>query len=153
DASSSLAAITSAEVQTDSKTARMAAQRVIPAPYSRLVQSFADLRSVLRSGAMRQSGAKDAPNNKTDITKASIFFLDGEAHRMRRAAIIRYFTPKAIATRHMPVMQQSADALVAEFRQKGEGLLDDMALRLSAAVAAEIVGLTNSPIDAMARRI
>src|SRR5262245_1431885 len=136
NADSGIAAITGAEVRTDSKTARMAAERVIPSPHSRLVQRFADLRKVLRSSAMRQSGAKDAPNNKTDVAKASIFFLDGEAHRLRRAAIIRYFTPKAIATRHMPVMQQSADALVAEFRRKGEGLLDDMALRLSAAVAA-----------------
>jgi hypothetical protein len=153
NANPNLAALTGAAVQTDSKTARMAADRVIPMPDSRLVQRFADLRKVLRSTAMRQSGAKDAPNNKTDPTKASIFFLDGEAHRARRAAIIRYFTPKAIATRHMPVMQQSADALVAEFRTKGEARLDELALRLSAAVAAEIVGLTNSPVDAMARRI
>lgn len=151
-ASPGLAAI-AAEIETDSKTARMAAERVIPVPDSRLVQRFADLRKVLRSPAMRQSGAKDAPNNKTDPTKASIFFLDGEAHRARRAAIVRFFTPKAIATRLMPVMQQSADALLAEFRARGQARLDELGLRLSAAVAAEIVGLTNSDIDAMARRI
>jgi cytochrome P450 len=143
----------SAERQTDSKTARMAAVRVVPMPNSRLVQRFADLRTVLRSTSMRQSGAKDAPNNKTDPTKASIFFLDGEAHRARRAAIIRFFTPKAIASRHMPVMQQTADELVAEFQRNGEAKLDEMGMRLSAAVAARIVGLTNSPTDDMARRV
>jgi hypothetical protein len=79
--SPNFAALTGAAMQTDSKTARMAADLVVPAPNSRLVQRFADLRKVLRSSAMRQSGAKDAPNNKTDPAKASIFFLDGEAHR------------------------------------------------------------------------
>lgn len=143
----------SGAIATDSKTAGMAAERVIPAPNSRLVQRFADLRKVLRSTAMRQAGAHDAPNNKTDPTKASIFFLDGEAHRARRAAIARLFTPKAIATRHMPIMQQSANALVAEFRENGQARLDELSMRLSATVAAEIVGLTNSDIDAMARRI
>ncbi|MDG2005087.1 MAG: cytochrome P450 [Novosphingobium sp.] len=139
--------------ETDSKTASMAAVKVVPAPNSRLLRRFAQLRQVLRDTTMRQAGAASAPTNKKDPTRASIFFLHGEAHRSRRAAIIRFFTPKAIATRHMPVMERAAEALTAEFRAKGRGRLDELSLRLSAAVAAEIVGMTNSNIDAMARRI
>lgn len=138
---------------TDSKTARMAAIKVVPAPNSRLLGRFADLRQVLRDTAMRQSGAESAPTNKKDPTKASIFFLDGAAHRSRRAAIIRFFTPKAIATRHMPVMERAAEALTAEFRAKGRARLDELSLRLSAAVATEIIGLTERDVDAFAKRI
>ncbi len=102
---------------------------------------------------MLQGGAESAPTNKNDPTKASIFFLHGEAHRTRRAAIIRFFTPKAIATRHLPIMEQTAQAIVSEFQAKGRGRLDELSLRLSAGVAAEIVGMTNSDLRKMARRI
>lgn len=139
--------------QSDSKTATMAAVHVHPQPGSLLLERFSDLRAVLRNTAMGQSGAQSAPTNKRDPTKASIFFLDGEAHRRRRAAIIRFFTPKAIATRHLPVMQQAAEALTAEFKAKGRAKLDELSLRLAAAVAAEIVGMTNSNIDSLAHRI
>lgn len=80
---------------TDSKTACLAAERMVPASGSRLFRHFAQLRTVLRDASMRPGGAQSTPTNKKDPTKASIFFLDGEAHRSRRAAIIRYFTPKA----------------------------------------------------------
>lgn len=136
---------------TDSKTAAMAAVEVVPQPGSRLVQKFEDLRAILRNKSMLQSGAGSTPN--TDLKRASIFFLHGEAHRKRRAAIIGFFTPKAIATRHMPVMQQAAETLTYEFAARGRARLDELSLRLSAAVAAEIVGMTNSNLDAMARRI
>jgi hypothetical protein len=43
NASPGMAAV-AAETRTDSKTARMAADRVVPAPTSRLVQRFSDLR-------------------------------------------------------------------------------------------------------------
>lgn len=137
----------------DSKTLRGAAEVIAPEPGSRLVQRFADLRRVLRSNASLQSGVEVAPVEKEDPTRASIFFLDGEAHFKRRAAIAGFFTPGAIAKLHMPVMQASADALVAELRANGRARLDDLSLRLAAAVAAEIIGLTNSDVGRMAGRI
>lgn len=140
-------------MHTDSKTAEMAALYVKAEPGTRLVDRFEHLRGILRNEAMRQSGVGVAPVEQNDPMRASIFFLDGEAHKQRRAAIIRFFTPKAIATRHLPVMAAAADRLIADFTAKGQARLDVMSLRLAAAVVAEIVGLTESNIDAMAHRI
>jgi cytochrome P450 len=142
-----------AAAATDSKTLRGAATVIAPEAGSRLVQHFADLRRILRSKASLQSGVEVAPVEQADPTRASIFFLDGEAHFKRRAAIAGFFSPAAIAKLHMPVMQASADALIAEFRATGRARLDELSLRLATAVAAEIIGLTNSDVGPMARRI
>lgn len=137
----------------DSKTAHMAARYVMPEPGSRLVRSFSALRSILRNESLHQSGVQDSVMNSDDPLTASIFWLDGDAHRSRRAAIISFFTPKAIATRHLPIMQRAADRLVAALRARGSGRLDQLCFALAVAVTAEIVGLTDSRMRGMEWRI
>lgn len=137
----------------DSKTAGIAARYVKAEPGSRWIKSFTQARELLRSGILRQSGVEVAPVEKKDPAKASIFFLDGDAHKHRRAAIARFFTPKAIATRHMKVMQENTDSLLAEFQRNKRTQLDEMSLYLAGSVVAEIVGLTNSNLKPMLRRI
>jgi len=138
---------------TDSITARLAVQYVKPEAGTRHVHRFDDLRAVLRDEAMRQNGASESLTEKEDPTRASIFFLHGEEHRKRRGAIISFFTPKAIATRHMPIIEQTADKLIADFRRKGRVRLDEMSFHLSAEVVAEIIGLTETPLLPMMHRI
>ena len=139
--------------QTDSKTAALATRYVVPEPGTRHVARFGWLRAVLRNEAMHQNGAAIAPTEKDDPTRASIFFLHGDEHKRRRGAIIGFFTPKAIATRHMPVIEATADALIADFRRKGRARLDDISFHLTSQVVAEIVGLTETPLLPMMRRI
>ncbi|MCP5401843.1 MAG: cytochrome P450 [Novosphingobium sp.] len=131
----------------------MAAAHVFPEPGTRHVRRFEQLRAVLRNDAMRQNGASLSPTEKEDPTLASIFFLHGDEHRRRRGAIIGFFTPKAIATRHMPIITETADRLIADFRNKGRARLDDMSFMLTSTVVAEIVGLTETPLRPMMRRI
>jgi cytochrome P450 len=138
---------------TDSKTAQMAARHVTPEKGSRLLERFGQLRAVLRDETMRQSGAQSSTTERDDPQLASIFFLHGEAHKRRRGAIIGFFTPKAIATRHMPIIAESADRLVGEFRRSGRARLDQLVFRLTVAVTAEIVGLTETDRDALSRRV
>jgi cytochrome P450 len=137
----------------DSITARLAARYVRAEPGTRHLARFEDLRAVLRSDGMHQAGAADSPTEKDDPTRASIFFLSGDEHRRRRGAIIGFFTPKAIATRHMPIIAATADRLIAEFQRKGRTRLDDMSFMLTSTVVAEIVGLTETPLRPMMRRI
>jgi len=139
--------------QTDSKTAHMAARYVRPEPGTRHVSRFDQLRAVLRNEAMHQNGAVLSPTEKEDPTLASIFFLHGEEHRRRRGAIISFFTPKAIATRHMPIIEQAADQLIADLRRKGRARLDKMSTYLTSKVVTEIVGLTETPLMPMMWRI
>jgi cytochrome P450 len=137
---------------TDSKTAWAASRYVVPEPGSLLIRSFGGLRAVLRNETFHQSGVQDSVMNSDDPLTASIFWLDGSAHRSRRAAIIGFFTPKAIATRHLPIMERAADRLVAEVRARGKGRLDTISFALAAAVTSEIVGLTDSLWGGMAWR-
>jgi len=138
---------------TDSITARLAERYVQPNPGTRHLTRFNELRTVLRCDAMRQGGASEAPIEKEDPTLASIFFLHGEEHKRRRGAIIGFFTPKAIATRHLPIMEATADELIADFRRKGRARLDDISFMLTSRVVAEIIGLAERPIRPMMRRI
>lgn len=138
---------------TDSITARMAARYVAPEPGTVHVQKFADLRGVLRTESMHQNGAGDGPTEKEDPARASIFFLHGAEHKRRRGAIIGFFTPKAIATRHLPLIEKTADKLIADFRQKGRTRLDDMSFMLTSEVVADIIGLTETPLRPMMHRI
>ncbi|HXK22892.1 MAG TPA: cytochrome P450 [Myxococcota bacterium] len=140
-------------MRSDSKTAALAAESIKPEPGSRWIRSFGQARELLRHARLRQSGVEAAPVEKEDPTKASIFFLDGDAHRERRAAIARFFTPRAIATRHMRVIQENTENLVAELRRDGRARLDDLSLRMAGAVIAEIVGLTSRDVTRMAKRI
>jgi len=139
--------------RTDSKTAAMAERFVTPEANTTHVRHFDQLRGVLRNTVMRQNGAPDAPNARDDPMMASIFFLHGDAHRRRRGAISGFFTPKAIATRHLPGIARTADALLAKFRAKGEARLDEISFHLTAQVVAEIIGLTETPLLPMMHRI
>jgi cytochrome P450 len=132
----------------DRKSGRLADANLKPQAGSRLVGSFAAGREILRSPKVRQAGsAADA----TDLSKPdeiSFFFLDGDPHRKRRAAVARLFAPKTIVTRHKAVMERTMDAIVAELRQRGSAPLDQLSWQMAVAVAAEIIGLTNSDSNA-----
>jgi len=140
-------------MRNDSKSARAAAESLGPAPDSRLIQGFTQIWHILTRSPVVQSGVDTAPVERNNPATTTIFFLEGEAHLRRRAAIQGFFSPQAIAKRHLRVMQENTGALVAEFTQKGQARLDDLSLRLTAAVAAEIIGLTSSDMKGLARRI
>jgi cytochrome P450 len=137
----------------DRKSAALAAQRVHADPGARVVDNFAFGRAILRSGQMAQAGAGSEQANVAGEEFAPVFFLDGEDHKRRRAAIARFFTPKAINTRHRLVMERTSDELLARLRAAGGGQLDELSYELAVAVAAEIVGLTDSNQRGMAKRI
>jgi cytochrome P450 len=138
----------------DRKSAQLVAGQMEIDPGAQLVTSFAFGREILRSPAMRQ--AADIGVERFDLNDpatAPVIFLDGEAHRRKRSAIARFFTPKAVTTRYREVMERATDALLRDLRASGRGQLDVIAFELAVSVAAEIVGLTNSDESAMARRL
>jgi cytochrome P450 len=138
----------------DRKSARLAAEHLLPPPGAKVASRFLFARDILRSGAVRQGFREGAERWGTDDpSKVPVIFLDGEAHRRRRAEISRFFTPMAIATRYRDVMERTTDALLARLRSDGRGVLDQISFDLAVAVAADIVGLTNSSAVRMAPRI
>lgn len=135
------------------KSAALAAARARPEAGSRRISQFFPAREVLRSRDTLQAGAAARQVPTDNPEHMAVFFLDGELHRKRRAAIAQYFTPKAVRTRHRKVMVDTTERLIADFRSKGEARLDKMSFRLALAVAAEIVGLTETDFDDLAKDI
>lgn len=119
-----------------------------------MVTTFAFGREILRNPVMRQAADIGAERfDLTDPATAPVIFLDGEAHRRKRAAIAKFFTPKAVTTQYRAVMEQVTRTLLGRLQAQGRGQLDVMSFELAVTVAAEIVGLTSSNRAAMSRRI
>lgn len=82
-----------------------------------------------------------------------ILMSDGPLHDEQRRKTARFFAPAVIARRHSDLMAATADELLCEASRTGEMQLDDLALIYSVTVTAEVVGLTESPVAAMAARL
>ncbi len=131
----------------DRKSARIAEANLAPQEGARTVASFGFSRDILRSPKVRQAGAAGSPQANKKIKNpgdVSFFFLDGEEHRKRRAAVAGLFAPKTIVTRHQAVMTKTMDEIVATLQSRGSAPLDELSWHMAVVVAADIIGLTNS---------
>lgn len=118
------------------------------------VTGFAPARRLLRGEGLRQAGFKaELLERIRGRARMAVLFQEGEAHQAQRIATARFFAPSVVDTRYRGVMTTLSDSLVASLREQGQGLLDDMSLALAVAVAAEIIGLTDSDRDQMSRRL
>ncbi len=135
------------------KSARIAAERVTFDPSAQVVKRFSFAREVLRNALAKQAGADSDQVDTGNPDHAPVFYLDGEAHRRKRGAIARLFTPTAVTTRYRAIMERTTETLLARMKAAGEARLDVLSLELAVTVAAEIVGLTNSDYTSMASRI
>lgn len=132
----------------DRKSARIAEANLKPMDDARMVGSFAAARDILRSAKMRQAGASAGEVDLSRPDEISFFFLDGDLHRKRRAAVAGLFAPRTIVTRHQAVMNRTMDGIVASLRTRGSAPLDELSWQMAVDVAAEIVGLTDSDSNA-----
>lgn len=138
----------------DRKSARLAAEQMQMSPGAQIVKSFAVAREILRSPAVRQ--AIDIGVDRFDLSDPDttpVIFLDGEAHRRKRSYISKFFSAKAMTSQYQPVMEQATKSLLRRLQGNGRAQLDDISFELAVSVASEVVGLTNSNMASMSRRI
>jgi cytochrome P450 len=142
------------EGRDDRKSAAAAAQHAKLRDGATRVGRFADLREIFRSPASVQ-GMEGAEffSGQGNPDHMPVFFLDGEAHKRRRSAIARYFTPRAITTRYNDVIESTSDYLMADLRRTGTAELDIIAFQMAVDVTAEVVGLTEGDSRAQANRL
>jgi cytochrome P450 len=115
---------------------------------------YYEARSVLRDPEARQAGFKaELIDRFATRIRPPILYLCGAEHRRQRAATARFFAPRVVNERHRPLIEATADRLIAQFRRTGHARLDRMSLDLAVTVAAEIVGLTESNKRGMIRRL
>jgi cytochrome P450 len=118
------------------------------------IEDFDLARQLLRSGGVRQAGFRaELLERFAGRAHAPVLFQDGEAHQKQRSATARFFAPKVVSTRYRELMQDLSDRLVERFRVAGRAELDDLSLEMAVAVAAEIVGLTESDQSGMSDRL
>lgn len=118
------------------------------------VSDFSLIRRILRGGGTRQAGfAADMIGRFGDIGRTPVLYQEGEPHLAQRTAVARFFAPKVVATRYRTLMERFSDGLVVQFRAAGVARLDEMSFELAVAVAAEIVGLTDSSRPGMDKRL
>ncbi len=137
----------------DRKSAALAAANMEADPGARLVGGYAEAQAILRDPAMLQAGIGADQVKVGNPDQLSVFFLDGKAHKRRRSAIARFFTPKAINSRYRHTMEAVSERLIAQLRASGSARLDSISFQLAVEVAAEIIGLTESNPRGMAERI
>jgi cytochrome P450 len=118
------------------------------------IETFSLARQLLRSDGTRQAGfMAELIERFAGREHAPVLFQDGEAHQKQRSATARFFAPKVVATRYRELMESLSDRLVERFRSAGRAKLDDTSLEMAVAVAAHIIGLTESEQSGMARRL
>lgn len=141
------------ENRDDRKSAGLAARYGRPEPGTEVIDTFMFAREILRSPKVKQAGAGAEEVDVGNPEHVPVFYLDGDAHKRRRTAIKKFFTPKSVQTRLRPVMESTTDRLLRELQQSGQARLDDISIELAVTVASQIVGLTESNPTQMAKRI
>lgn len=118
------------------------------------LRSFALARQLLRDPGTRQAGFKaELMERFPGMIRKPVLFQEGEAHQKQRHDTARFFAPKVVRTRYRDLITELAATMAWRIRSAGRASLDDLAFEMAVAVAGEIVGLTNSPRAAMAKRL
>ena len=117
------------------------------------IRSLEAGRQVLRArDATKQAGftAEKIPQGYLD--HHPILVSDGPRHDEQRRKVARFFAP-VVVERYTTQMEECADRLLDEASARGLCRLDDLALLYTVEVTAEVVGLTESSVPKMARRL
>lgn len=118
------------------------------------IRSLETARQILRAhGATTQAGFTAEQIPRGFFRRHPILISDGPLHDQQRRSLARFFAPSVVAHRYAGLMASTADEMVADAVRTGRCRVDEMALQYAVAVTAEVVGLTSSPVPAMARRL
>ena len=119
------------------------------------VHTYELARSVLRAPEVEQSGfgADIMRGMKRSLMRLPMLFLEGEQHQEQRRATARFFAPKWAEENYRELIERETSRLIEDLRNRGTCRLDSMAMDMSVAVAAEIVGLTEHLLPGMPERI
>lgn len=134
--------------------------RTVPAPYKNdpriekdsegtwHVRGYAEARDLLKE-EMIQEGF-----NAEDLRKSgfdAVLYQHGEPHRQSRAAIAKFFSPTTVQQSHMPLIERTADEIMAELKSTKRANLKELSRRMATVVASAVIGL--KPTKAMIRRL
>lgn len=118
------------------------------------IRSLEAARQVLRARhATTQAGFTAEAIPQGYLEHHPILVSDGPKHDEQRRKVARFLAPTVVAERYTDLMHSVADRLLAEAIADGGCTLDELALLYTVEVTAEVVGLTESSVPRMARRL
>ena len=119
------------------------------------IRSLALARAVLRDAeATRQAGfGAEVAGGSTQRMRPPILYLEGAEHKAQRTATARFFTPQTVSNSYRKMMEALSDELVEGLKTRKSADLSGLSTRLATQVAAQVVGLTNSSVRGMSRRL
>jgi cytochrome P450 len=117
------------------------------------VTGYAEARTVLMADTIQAGFQADLVLRMPSQMVPPVLVQHGEAHRQQRSQSARYFSPAVTNERHVPRMEHYAEEIVSGLERSGTAELSALASRMAISVAADVVGLTNSPRDGMAARL
>nr|WP_255622553.1 cytochrome P450 [Tessaracoccus sp. OS52] len=117
------------------------------------VRSVSTARQVLRARHLTtQAGFTAEYIPKGFLKHHPILISDGALHDEQRSKVARFFAPKVVEG-YVRDIELLADRLIAQTSRQRSFALDELALWFSVEVTSKIVGLTESPVRAMSRRL
>lgn len=118
------------------------------------IHGFVEARALLRNEATRQAGFRAELLDRASATmKRPILYQEGQPHHEQRRQTARFFTPRFTSENYRGLMEQLADEVIADLRRTGQADLSALSLCMAVAVAAQVVGLTDSRKPGMDRRL
>ena len=117
------------------------------------VRGLAEARRVLRARHATTQAGFTAEKIPQRLKLHPILVSDGPLHDEQRRKVARFLAPTVVEERYTGLMASCADRLLTDAVARGRCRLDDLALLYTVEVTAEVVGLTESPVPRMARRL
>ncbi len=118
------------------------------------VYGFEEARAILRSADTKQAGfGAQLFEMFATSRNQGILYMEGPPHHEQRRKTARFFTPKAVSTNYRPLMERLSDQLVADLQRAKRADLSQISFALAVQVAAQVVGLTNSRLPGMDKRL
>jgi cytochrome P450 len=118
------------------------------------VRGFEEARAILRGSDTRQAGfGAEMLERIPGQRNQPILYQEGKVHQQQRKQTARFFTPKTVSTSYRQMMETLSDQMVAMLQERKRADLSKIALRLAMRVAGQVVGLTNSRLPGLERRI
>lgn len=109
-------------------------------------------RKVLRAETQQAGFNAEKVLMTSGFMRPPILYLEGDPHREQRRQTARFFTPKATEA-YAALMSTFADNVLTRFQKQKRADLSDLSMDMAVSVTGEVIGLTNSLLPGMKRRI
>jgi cytochrome P450 len=107
-----------------------------------IVRSADGVKGVLRSPKLIQDALDAAMLKMLSEDEIPLIFLDGKRHRERRSLITDFFSPRTIKEKFEPLMDRTADVLIAELERDKRLRIDEASWQMAVTLVGELIGVT-----------